>query len=271
MSPGADSMLIDNLYMHPGGVLADLNLEGSLWLGCNVWLEDAPTLQSVWHLVRVAGGLVLRRRSPDGMAGEKLVSKLIPSSWHPALVERWNIEHPHALQVERWAAGTSHLDVTREVPTSDVAKKNTGLRFNSGKLAFSLIPPEVRIELARIYTVGAIKYTPDNWLGGMNWSVMIDCAERHWEKWKAGLTVDGDTGGHHLALAAWNILGLMIYQLRGLGTDDRTPIPIDENFQYTSGPAAELGLGLTPEELKELEARYRDLREAALRGAGDTP
>jgi hypothetical protein len=144
-------------------------------------------------------------------------------------------------------------------------KKNTGLRFNAFKLGMSLIPFEWRIELARVFTLGSLKYKKNNWLGGMDWSVPMDCAERHYTKWAAGETVDPDTGCHHLALAAWNLLSLMTFEMRGLGTDDRVPhgLAFDENFNWTSGPAASMGLGKTPEEMQAIVDKYAKLRDGA--------
>jgi len=136
-----------------------------------------------------------------------------------------------------------------------------GMRFDSGKLRFNLIPMDAKVELARVYTIGAIKYDDDNWLKGMSWKIMIDCAERHFALFQMGQTRDPDTGCHHLAQAAWNLIGLLVYDLRGLGTDDRTKLPIDENFNWIAGRAKELGLGLSKEETDALRAKYTKMRE----------
>lgn len=135
------------------------------------------------------------------------------------------------------------------------------MRFNAGKMDPSLIPLDARVELMRVYHIGAQKYDRDNWLKGMNWSTMVDCAERHFMLWQMGLHRDPDTGCHHLALAAWNLLGLLVYELRGLGTDDRTKLPIDEKFDWTEGPAKDLGLGLSQSEIDAMREKYSKLRE----------
>lgn len=140
-------------------------------------------------------------------------------------------------------------------------KKPTGMRFNSGKLRFNLIPMDARVELARVYTIGACKYDDNNWLKGMSWMSMVDCAERHFALWQMGQARDPDTGCHHLAQVAWNVLGLLVYEMRGLGTDDRTKLPIDELFNWIDGPAKELNLGLPPKEIEALRAKYAKLRE----------
>jgi len=134
------------------------------------------------------------------------------------------------------------------------------MRFNSGKMPFSMLPLDALVEITRVYLIGGIKYERDNWLKGMSWTDMIDCAERHFILWRMGLHRDPDTGCHHLALCAWNIIGLLVYELRGLGTDDRTKLPIDENFNWTDGPAKELKLGLSKEELEALRLKYEKAR-----------
>ncbi len=112
---------------------------------------------------------------------------------------------------------------------------NGGLRYDEGKLRFDLIPPELLIELARVYTEGAKKYADRNWERGMSWSKCIACLDRHWIKWRAGLTYDNGPKGintHHLANVIWNAAALMIYQIRGVGVDDRVKIPLTEGFDY---------------------------------------
>lgn len=143
-----------------------------------------------------------------------------------------------------------------------MSKKNEGMRFDAGKMNIHLIPAELIVELARVYSVGALKYAPRNWEKGMDWSKVIDSADRHYTKWLAGLVVDPETGCHHLAHAIWNLTALLVYQMRGIGNDDRTMLPLSEDFQWTEGPAASMGLGLPQEKLKELADKYRQLREA---------
>lgn len=103
-----------------------------------------------------------------------------------------------------------------------------GKRMNKGKLRMDLLPPEWLFALADVMTQGAKKYDPRNWEEGMSWSSMIGCTMRHISKFQAGERYDGEkfdvvagtTGCHHLAMAAWNILALMTYDLRGIGDND---------------------------------------------------
>lgn len=113
-------------------------------------------------------------------------------------------------------------------------KPTSSLRYDEGKLRVDLVPAEIIIELARVYTAGAKKYKDNNWRDpGMKWTRCIASLERHMLKWKMGLEIDPETQCHHLAQVAWNALTLMMYQMQGLGTDDRwrpERFTIDEDF-----------------------------------------
>jgi len=111
------------------------------------------------------------------------------------------------------------------------------LRYDTGKLRFSLIPVEILVELSRLYTKGAIKYAAHNWRKGMDWSRCIDSAERHWIKWRAGLTTDPETGCHHLTAVAWNVLTLLVYSIQGIGHDDRVvqeSVVLNEDMEWVN-------------------------------------
>lgn len=102
---------------------------------------------------------------------------------------------------------------TREEPTQ-------GLRFDEGKNRLDLIPPEWIWALGTVMTAGAKKYPERNWEKGMSWTKMVGCAMRHTLKFIVGEPYDEETGCHHLAMAAWNLLGLMTYHLRDIGEKD---------------------------------------------------
>lgn len=97
---------------------------------------------------------------------------------------------------------------------------NGGLRFDTGKNQLELIPPEWVWALGDVLTRGAAKYAPRNWERGMAWSKMIGCSLRHIYKFAMGERYDPETGCHHLAMGAWNLLSLMTYDLRGIGEND---------------------------------------------------
>lgn len=95
-----------------------------------------------------------------------------------------------------------------------------GLRFDDGKNRLDLIPPEWIWALGDVLTCGAKKYAVRNWEKGMAWGKPIGCALRHTMMFVFGERYDPETGCHHLAMAAWNLLALMTYDLREVGEND---------------------------------------------------
>jgi hypothetical protein len=101
-----------------------------------------------------------------------------------------------------------------------LAADGGGLRFDEGKNQIELVPPLWIWALGDVLTCGARKYAPRNWERGMAWGKMIGCAMRHMLKFCCGERYDVETGCHHLAMAAWNLLALMTYDLKGIGSHD---------------------------------------------------
>lgn len=95
-----------------------------------------------------------------------------------------------------------------------------GERKNALKVMLDLVPVEWYWALAEVTTRGSFKYAVRNWERGMAWSIMIGCAGRHTIKFICGEKYDKETGCHHLAMAAWNLLALMSYDIRKIGKND---------------------------------------------------
>jgi len=104
----------------------------------------------------------------------------------------------------------------KERASSDPAVKGDG-----DKLRFDLVPIEAMEEVAKVYTVGAVKYEDRNWEKGMKWSRMYAAMERHAKAFWRGETYDPETGIHHMAHAAWNCLALIHYTMFKPEFDDR--------------------------------------------------
>jgi len=96
-----------------------------------------------------------------------------------------------------------------------------GLRYNAGKVACDLLPPAATLALAEVYTKGAEKYSPNNWRLGMRYGICIGAAFRHIFAWLSGEDIDEETKCHHLAMAAWNCLAIVQWQIDKVGEDDR--------------------------------------------------
>ena len=101
----------------------------------------------------------------------------------------------------------------------DVADE--GVKYDIGKLLYSLLPPDAVDEIVAVLNYGAGKYAPRNWEKGMSWGRNISAALRHIFAWLAREDNDPETDINHLAHAVIDLLFVLAYQLRGVGEDDR--------------------------------------------------
>lgn len=92
-----------------------------------------------------------------------------------------------------------------------------GLRYNKGKLRWSLLPWDALKVLVQVYEKGAEKYAPRNWERGMSYTSVYDCLQRHLFAWWSGESRDAESGLPHLAHVVWNALALLTYEVRGIG------------------------------------------------------
>ena len=98
---------------------------------------------------------------------------------------------------------------------------NQGHKDDSGKLRYDLIPAYSLERLAEVYTIGAAKYSDNNWVKGMSWGRMFGAMLRHaWAFWR-GEQLDPKDGQHHLASVAWCAFTLMYYEQYKIGADNR--------------------------------------------------
>ena len=133
--------------------------------------------------------------------------------------------------------------------------KAEAMRFDDNKLRLDLIPWEAELELARVYTMGAIKYDDNNWRKGMAYSKCMGALRRHLLLWQSGQAVDPETGCHHLAQVAWNALTLMVYELRGVGKDDRVKGDVNSDFTWKDN---KLNIGLAAKAMAALREKFKD-------------
>lgn len=88
-----------------------------------------------------------------------------------------------------------------------------GFKADAGKPRMGLIPPDVLIEVAKLYTMGAAKYSDDNWKLGMDYYRVYDAMQRHANYFWAGEERDPIDGQHHLDSVIWCAMTLRYYQL----------------------------------------------------------
>jgi len=129
--------------------------------------------------------------------------------------------------------------ITEEVSTNDTNIEQTktarAVRNNIGKLRYNLIPPYPMEQIAKLYTYGAKKYSPNNWKKGMPWSECVAALKRHLAAFEAVEDYDydqdcagckvGDCNNHsglfHMVSVAWNAITLIDYYRSNPQFDDR--------------------------------------------------
>lgn len=96
-----------------------------------------------------------------------------------------------------------------------------GVKFDEDKVRLDLIPRDFLVAVALVLMFGAKKYDNYNWALGMSWSRVYSALLRHLTAWWEGENLDEETGYSHLWHAACCLLFLIVYEIRGLGEDDR--------------------------------------------------
>lgn len=85
---------------------------------------------------------------------------------------------------------------------SDSKNKPAGIKYDSGKPMYGLLPPVALEEVTKVLTYGAKKYEPENWRYVDNaLNRYFDALQRHVWAWKQGQKEDPETGLHHMAHA----------------------------------------------------------------------
>lgn len=110
-----------------------------------------------------------------------------------------------------------------ETPAEDVVRRGPsiccpecaadlpgGLKYDTDKIRYDLVPPEVIRELAKILTYGANKYAANNWQGLDDFEARYTAALfRHLEAWRMGEREDPESGFRHLSHALCNLAFLV--------------------------------------------------------------
>lgn len=106
-----------------------------------------------------------------------------------------------------------------------MSKNETFTKFDTGKLMLSLVDPEYITGTAEVLTIGAAKYTPDNWKKVDDPKRYVDALLRHIYAWMSGETLDPETAKSHLMHASCNLMFLYHF--------DRNQVQ-DQVIQHTS-------------------------------------
>jgi hypothetical protein len=97
-----------------------------------------------------------------------------------------------------------------------------GTRHNTGKLRYSLLPPNVLLEVIKVLEMGATKYGESNWKKGLPYSEIINSLERHLGQFKLLQDTDEESKLSHIAHLVANGIFLLYFILNDrLDLDDR--------------------------------------------------
>lgn len=91
-----------------------------------------------------------------------------------------------------------------------------GRKLDAGKPRFDLIPPAAEAAIVDVLTLGAEKYSPENWRSVPEPERRYFAAlRRHLSAWQRGERLDPDDGKSHLAHAGCCLLFLLDLDLGG--------------------------------------------------------
>jgi hypothetical protein len=109
-----------------------------------------------------------------------------------------------------------------------VAELVEGVKFDTGKARYDLIPSTPLELLAQVYTMGAVKYADRNWEKGISWGRVFSAVMRHlWAFWR-GENIDKESGLPHTVHAAWGCFALTEYLHTRREFDDRQKVDISK-------------------------------------------
>lgn len=90
-----------------------------------------------------------------------------------------------------------------------------GVKADSTKPRFSLLPWASVLEVVKVLEFGAAKYAEDNWQKVPDASRRyFDAAMRHMVAWREGETLDPESGFHHLAHATCCLLFMLWFEVK---------------------------------------------------------
>lgn len=112
-------------------------------------------------------------------------------------------------------------------------KYQAGVKFDTGKIRWDLMPVGALGEVAKLYTFGATKYEAWNWRKGIAYTRCFSALCRHlFAWWWQGETRDKESGCHHLAAVVFYCLNFMTYETDKLMKfDDRYKQPLTKEPQ----------------------------------------
>lgn len=130
------------------------------------------------------------------------------------------------------------------------------LKFDGEKPRTDLVPWDVVLEAAKVFTYGAAKYDDRNYFG-LSQSRLYGAVQRHLIAWYTGEDTDPETGESHLSHALCGVMMLLEKEMHELGDDDR-PWPARDRQSEGDRSA---GAPSTPQESAGIGGKWARLRQ----------
>lgn len=106
----------------------------------------------------------------------------------------------------------------------DELKEEKGLRFNSNKPKWSLVPQSALLPMVEVLEFGAQKYAPYNWMKGLSVKEICESLKRHLDAFMEGENNDKESLLSHIGHIQCNALFLSWMMENKPSMDDRIDI-----------------------------------------------
>ena len=98
---------------------------------------------------------------------------------------------------------------------------HSGLKYDEEKSRTDLLSSIAMLEIGKVLTYGAAKYSPNNWRKGITWGRLIGAVLRHVFAWMRGEDNDPESGLPHLSHALTTLMMLVEFEQTRRDLDDR--------------------------------------------------
>lgn len=116
----------------------------------------------------------------------------------------------------------SSISVPNFNSTSDCIEPQKALRYNEGKLHWSMIDFKSLEGMVRVLEMGTKKYSKDNWKLGMPVTEVCESLMRHLLAFMSGETTDQESGCSHMSHVMVNAMFVEYIMRERPHFDDRT-------------------------------------------------
>lgn len=128
-----------------------------------------------------------------------------------------------------------------EKSSQELKSISTGIKHDGGKPRMELLSTIWLVGVARVLTLGAIKYHDDNWRLGLSQRRVLGAALRHIFAYLDGEDLDHETGLSHLDHASCELMFARELRERRPDMDDRYK-PIDSEIRHARETLKEAGV-----------------------------